>query len=212
MGVLSSCMDVCPTLYLRNNQFLKGAVGAAELKFSMEISTRSDIPCLFYGWDLVEIFIGNYPSASFWQRVAPTAPLYIWDKCVWWIWMSTRSSSMDRCQIFLHGHVPDYPVSMGGRSSCRDGCQNSCRNVCQINWWVSNYVNYTVWVGGQIFLHGLFLHGYISVNGEYRWVSDLHAFLYAEYKVLVKHLLTHWPVFLSLPMKLYLTVNVKNNQ
>ncbi len=34
-------------------------------------------PCLL---DLVEISIGNYTSASFWQRVAPTAPLYIWDK------------------------------------------------------------------------------------------------------------------------------------
>ena len=30
--------------------------------------------------------------------------------------------------------------------------------------------------------------------------------------VLVKHLLAYWPVFLSLPMKLFLTVNAKINQ
>ncbi len=38
---------------------------------------QSDFPCLFCGWDLVEISTGNYTSASFWQRVAPTAPILL---------------------------------------------------------------------------------------------------------------------------------------
>ncbi len=41
---------------------------------------KSDFPCLFCGWDLVEFPCGNYTSALFWQRVAPTAPFNMWDK------------------------------------------------------------------------------------------------------------------------------------
>ena len=39
---------------------------------------QSDFPCLFCGWDLLEISLGNYTSASFWQRVTPTAPFKDW--------------------------------------------------------------------------------------------------------------------------------------
>ena len=42
--------------------------------------SQSDFPCLFCGWDMVEISLGNYTSASFWQRVAPTASFNTWDK------------------------------------------------------------------------------------------------------------------------------------
>ena len=40
--------------------------------------SQSDFPCLFCGWDLLEISLGNYTSASFWQRIAPTAPFKDW--------------------------------------------------------------------------------------------------------------------------------------
>ncbi len=42
--------------------------------------SQSDFPCLFCGWNLVEISIGNYTSASFWQRVVPTALFNTWEK------------------------------------------------------------------------------------------------------------------------------------
>ncbi len=35
---------------------------------------------MFWGWNLGVISIGNYTSASFSQRVAPTAPFNKWDK------------------------------------------------------------------------------------------------------------------------------------
>ncbi len=78
----------------------------AELTFSMEIDhhnssteqagkiRQTDFPCLFCGWDLMEISIGNYTSASFWQRIAPTAPFNTWDKRITLLQLDT---SFNRC-------------------------------------------------------------------------------------------------------------------
>ncbi len=70
---------------VRLSHLLKGAVGTplrqneAELKISVEIDHQnSDFPCLFCRWDLLEISLGNYTSASFWQRITPTAPFKDW--------------------------------------------------------------------------------------------------------------------------------------
>ena len=41
---------------------------------------QSDFPCLFCGRILVEISMENFSSASFWQRVVPTAPFNTWQK------------------------------------------------------------------------------------------------------------------------------------
>ena len=70
----------------RKYQSLKGAVGAtlchneAEVKFPMEISPRFHPQNKQGKSDLVESSIGKYSSASFRQRVAPTAPFNTWDK------------------------------------------------------------------------------------------------------------------------------------
>ncbi len=64
-----------------NNQSLKGAVVVTLCQKEAEVKCQMDIyQYIFCGWDLVEISIGNYTSASFWQRIAPTAPFNTWDK------------------------------------------------------------------------------------------------------------------------------------
>ncbi len=67
-------LSVLNLLDVRNNQSLKGAVGTtlcqneADLKISMEIDHQISST----DQDLVEIPIGNYTSASFWQSVTTT--------------------------------------------------------------------------------------------------------------------------------------------
>ncbi len=77
----------------RNNQSLKGAVvvtlcqNEADVKCQMDIDSHislteqaGKIRLTELSISELEISIGNYTSASFWQRVAPTAPFNTWDK------------------------------------------------------------------------------------------------------------------------------------
>ncbi len=94
-GILCFFYKLGKTCENRKYQSLRGAVVVthcrkeAELKFSMEIDHHTSsteqagkirLPLFFCEWDLVEISMWNSTSASFWQRVAPTAPFNTWDK------------------------------------------------------------------------------------------------------------------------------------
>ncbi len=57
---------------------IDSSISLTEQAGKIKLFSQSDFPCLFWGWNLGEISIGNYTSASFRQRVAPTAPFKDW--------------------------------------------------------------------------------------------------------------------------------------
>ena len=87
--------------------YVKDYLFTVKVALTFQVINQSDFPCLFSGWDLVEISIENYTSASFWQRVTPTAPFNIWDKrCFFWVKLiGGRSFLADRSGLNVRTYI-----------------------------------------------------------------------------------------------------------
>ncbi len=93
--------------------------------------SQSDFPCLFCEWGLVEIFIGNFHSSSFWERIVPTAPFNKWDKRGAFMHINKRT----------HKHTLSEAIgSLGCRCNSSSGSDRLLESQCvgpgSLNTWV----------------------------------------------------------------------------
>ncbi len=68
-------------------------------------NSPTDFPCLFYEWNLLEISMENYTSASFWRRIVPTAPFNTWQKRPLNSLNKGIAGSMNESQCLNHRHL-----------------------------------------------------------------------------------------------------------